>query len=274
MDYRKNYDDYISYVKTLNRKKSDGNYYEKHHIAPKCLGGLDDEENLVLLTGREHFLAHYLLTKIYPESDKLLFAFVGMKRVGKKQKRYVNSVLYENAKKEAAKRKSKRVVCIETCEVFPSAVFVENNIVSGARDVIYGKQITAGGFHWKYENEEAKIKKPYERKKVICANNNMIFENFDEAAKFAKVSPQLVRSICNGNRNGNANGYTFYYYEGKKDYKVKTFTREKRVVCVETGEVFPSLKEAAKNNKSAEVNICNCCKGKQKTYKGFHWKYC
>lgn len=65
MDYKKNYYDYIDYIKTLNRKLG---YSEKHHIVPKCLGGSDDKFNLVVLTAREHFLAHYLLTKIYPDN--------------------------------------------------------------------------------------------------------------------------------------------------------------------------------------------------------------
>lgn len=66
MNYKKNYYDYINYVKTLNRNKNDGNYYEKHHIIPRSLGGDDSKDNLVLLTAREHFLAHYLLWKFNP----------------------------------------------------------------------------------------------------------------------------------------------------------------------------------------------------------------
>ncbi len=58
------------------RKHTDPNYvyYERHHIIPKCVGGTDDIGNLVLLTAREHFVAHQLLTKIYPEEHKLVFA--------------------------------------------------------------------------------------------------------------------------------------------------------------------------------------------------------
>jgi hypothetical protein len=37
---------------------------EKHHIVPKCLGGTDDESNIVCLTMREHYVAHLLLTKM------------------------------------------------------------------------------------------------------------------------------------------------------------------------------------------------------------------
>lgn len=59
-------------------KKSMLGYYEKHHILPKCLGGDDSTDNLVLLTGREHFIAHKLLCKMYPENKSLFFALYQM----------------------------------------------------------------------------------------------------------------------------------------------------------------------------------------------------
>jgi hypothetical protein len=40
-------------------------YTEKHHIIPKSLGGSDDLSNLVVLSGREHWVAHLLLYKIH-----------------------------------------------------------------------------------------------------------------------------------------------------------------------------------------------------------------
>ena len=39
-------------------------YSEEHHIKPKSLGGSDSKDNLVRLTAREHYLAHYLLMKM------------------------------------------------------------------------------------------------------------------------------------------------------------------------------------------------------------------
>lgn len=45
-------------------------YSEKHHIIPKSFGGLDDESNLVVLTAREHFIAHLLLTRMTSGMDK------------------------------------------------------------------------------------------------------------------------------------------------------------------------------------------------------------
>lgn len=44
----------------LNKSLLDG-YYEIHHIIPRCKFGSNDENNLVLLTYKEHILAHMLL---------------------------------------------------------------------------------------------------------------------------------------------------------------------------------------------------------------------
>jgi hypothetical protein len=53
-------------------------YKERHHIIPKCIGGTDDQENLVDLTAKEHFIIHKLLCKLYPDNDKLLYAYYSM----------------------------------------------------------------------------------------------------------------------------------------------------------------------------------------------------
>lgn len=48
--------------------KEDG-YVEVHHIIPKSMGGTNDDKNLVVLTGREHFIAHRLLFRIYANTE-------------------------------------------------------------------------------------------------------------------------------------------------------------------------------------------------------------
>jgi hypothetical protein len=79
MNHQKVYDAIIQNAKSKSRKKlkkCDINYiyYEKHHILPKCLGGTNDEDNLVLLTAREHFICHKLLTYIYAGNRKIACA--------------------------------------------------------------------------------------------------------------------------------------------------------------------------------------------------------
>lgn len=70
MDYQKIY---CAIIKRAQNRIIDG-YVEKHHILPKCMGGSDDLDNLVLLTAREHYIAHQLLVKINPNNHKLIYA--------------------------------------------------------------------------------------------------------------------------------------------------------------------------------------------------------
>lgn len=63
MNYEKLYNSLIDSRKKLNRKKKFGTYYESHHILPKSLGGSNNKDNLILLTPKEHFVAHLLLWK-------------------------------------------------------------------------------------------------------------------------------------------------------------------------------------------------------------------
>jgi hypothetical protein len=74
MNYEKIYRQLISKAKLECRKKATGLYYERHHIVPKCIGGTESKDNLVLLTAREHYVAHKLLCELYPDDDKLHFA--------------------------------------------------------------------------------------------------------------------------------------------------------------------------------------------------------
>lgn len=77
MNWQKIYNDIINRSKDrgLNKKELEG-YYEIHHIIPKCLGGTNDKDNLVLLTVKEHIICHLLLTRIYPNNSKLLFSVI------------------------------------------------------------------------------------------------------------------------------------------------------------------------------------------------------
>jgi hypothetical protein len=58
MNYTKLYKKLIH--KAKERDMVDG-YTEIHHIIPKSEGGSNDKDNLVVLTGREHFIAHKIL---------------------------------------------------------------------------------------------------------------------------------------------------------------------------------------------------------------------
>ena len=102
---------YFNIIKNAQLRTIVEGYYEKHHIIPKCLGGTNLPENIVKLTGREHFICHWLLTKMLvnkKQKYQMWNAFSSMLyRENPNQERYkVTSKIFENIKKEGAKIKS------------------------------------------------------------------------------------------------------------------------------------------------------------------------
>jgi hypothetical protein len=98
----KNYHYYNRYIKFINHYKSnpidETKYFEEHHILPKSMGGSDISDNLINLTARGHFLAHYLLWKSF-RNRQTAYAFncmnVFLNTKNNKKRRYFNSRLFE-----------------------------------------------------------------------------------------------------------------------------------------------------------------------------------
>ena len=113
-------------------------YVEKHHIVPQSIGGNNSIDNLVRLTAREHFVCHWLLTKMVVETKQkyqMWNAFSCMLyRENPNQERHkVSSRVFENIKSVGAKIKS---------EKFSG----KNNPMYGKRGALsphYGKKKTA-----------------------------------------------------------------------------------------------------------------------------------
>ena len=88
-------------------------YTESHHIVPKCLGGIDDNNNLVKLTAREHYICHLLLTSIFPNSSiecrKMwkAFAMMAWYKSENQQRNYkINNRIYAKLKSEFSRVQS------------------------------------------------------------------------------------------------------------------------------------------------------------------------
>ena len=112
MDYEKNYYDYALYVKQLVangirpknkreyylwKKIQPSLYYEFHHIEMECFGGDYSQENLIPLTAREHYLAHYLLWK-FKRCQETALSWKWMNTFSNETKTGLNSKLFESVK--------------------------------------------------------------------------------------------------------------------------------------------------------------------------------
>lgn len=92
------------------RSNSTPQVFETHHIIPKSIGGNNDDDNLIRLTPREHFIAHFLLMKHFrkvgtkDQSIKMTSAFhyMSLQNTSSAQGVRVNSLSYQAAKKTHA----------------------------------------------------------------------------------------------------------------------------------------------------------------------------
>ena len=91
MDYLKTY---YNLVKSRQKLVRDC-YLEKHHIIPRSIYGkgymndshlksVEDKSNIVKLTGREHFIAHWLLHRQFPGVRPFAAAFHAMASMSNK----------------------------------------------------------------------------------------------------------------------------------------------------------------------------------------------
>jgi hypothetical protein len=99
---------YNNITEQAKYRKLEG-YTERHHIQPRSLGGSDADDNLVNLTAREHFICHWLLTKMHTGEarGKMINALYLMQGKNQYQDRYINSRVYETLRKEYSQHISK-----------------------------------------------------------------------------------------------------------------------------------------------------------------------
>lgn len=93
----------IEKAKSENRSKKFDGTLESHHIFPKSLGGSNSKDNLVLLTCREHYICHLLLTRMVIGDPKyrMLCAYKRMSTSNRWPTK-LNSKLYTAIKEEHA----------------------------------------------------------------------------------------------------------------------------------------------------------------------------
>lgn len=104
MDYKAVYD------KLMQKARSRGGvagYSEKHHVVPRCLGGSNSKDNLVVLTAEEHFLAHQLLVKMRPGHVGLALALDKMTLIHNSKQR--NNKAYGWIRRKVYEAVSKRM---------------------------------------------------------------------------------------------------------------------------------------------------------------------
>lgn len=97
MNYQVNDHQWRRYLKFIRSRQPSDGYVERHHIYPRSLfpQKANDADNIVALTAREHFIAHWMLHKAF--GGKMSQAFMYMKAECSDHQRHwrLNSTSYQ-----------------------------------------------------------------------------------------------------------------------------------------------------------------------------------
>lgn len=110
MDYNRIYTEFIN--DRIAKQPVRPQYFERHHIVPKSLGGSDDLSNIIRLTPEDHYFAHLCLAKIHGgaqwSSVLCMTKMLVSKNRASKTSGFVNRKLVAVARIRAAEHKSKQ----------------------------------------------------------------------------------------------------------------------------------------------------------------------
>lgn len=125
---------------------------------------------------------------------------------------------------------------------------------------IEGRKRAAEKLKGKSFSEEHRKKLSESHKGKTTWNKGMKFEKEAHPMYGKHLSEETRLKISNATK-------------GRKNSQKQIEISSKKVLCVETGVVYSSITEAAKNNNVSIYAISNVLRGKSRTSNNYHWKY-
>lgn len=152
---------------------------------------------------------------------------------------------------------------------YNSCIYFENG---------WGYNATEGGegsVGFKHTNETKKKLSELRKKSgipIVCVETGVVYKNAVDATKaMGGKSFSNIRACLHGDVI-TAFGYHWKYL-GDNNWQPRKNHCNKAVVCIETNNVYESIREASRQTGINKCSIAECCRGTQQTAGGFHWKF-
>ena len=249
------YQEFINDIlQTRGRFINSDEYYERHHIIPRCKNGSNNEDNLIDLFAREHFVAHKLLAEENMDDDQLVYAYIIMAfSKDKNQERYeLTPEEYEEVRRVHAKRFSggnnpsaKQVIRLCDGKIYDTvkSCRIDNNINNSTmHDMLNQRR------HFMYYSEWMGLSECEQQKIQSIDWDAIQHKNRSEAAKKAGNGGSVRCSQTTREKIGLA-------HKGK--YGVSVY-------CPELDEQFATINEASDKTGINKTSIGRCVRGEQK----------
>ena len=276
------YEKFINNIlETRGRFACGEEYHECHHIMPRCIGGNDEEDNLIDLFAKEHFIAHKLLAQENPDNNQLIYAYVCMAFVkSESHQRYeLTPEEYEEVKKSFSRAAKQR---FENPNNHPN----------------YGKHLSEETKRKiskanKNPSEKTRQKNSDAHKKENLSDETLQkmqrsalerFENPENHPMYGRHHSQATRNkIKEAAKLRVGEKHPMWGKHWSEEIKRKNSEAHKGlgvgadnpraipVVCLETRQVYGAASIASEELGICASSIRGCCLGKLKTAGGFHW---
>lgn len=181
-----------------------------------------------------------------------------------------------------SERNSEPIICIETGEILPRV-----NSINHGTEIVTGKRKTYKGRHYRRYNinETPEMTKLFNKQHLMelyhedyfyyIEEYNIAFENIGMIAGIFGINIEMIKE----NFGKDYRGITVYpvFINYLLDYNIPIIWKlklpnwcSKKVRCIETGEVFDTVKEASK--KYNTYHISDAINGRREMAGGFHWE--
>lgn len=189
------------------------------------------------------------------------------------------------------------VIQIETGKIFSSVTEAGESVGHGSSDIsaaCAGKCHVCGDYHWRYYTPEieailnsssfdtwrASILSTGKASPVVCIETGEMFSSIRDAENKMSIHYSSISKCCLFKAKS-AHGFHWRYANTPPDEWSKKFKevylhpdpKAIRVICVDTGLLFSSVKEAAQFAGVSKTAISNVCQGLHYTAGDYHWKY-
>lgn len=155
------------YVRFIQSIRENTGTVEIHHILPKSLGGSNEKNNLIALTPRQHFIAHWMLWKAY-STKELTYAFFAMCNQNnpyqQRDTKRITSRVYENLKLQC-----REIISESTIELWSRPDYRQKHIDSNNTSSTKTRRSIAAKKLW--QNQEFRDKQRQSRERVWAEGN-------------------------------------------------------------------------------------------------------
>ncbi|MBQ7343999.1 MAG: GIY-YIG nuclease family protein [Clostridia bacterium] len=185
------------------------------------------------------------------------------------------------------------IICVESSEVYES--ITECSILTGISTQNLSQNCckahrSAKNKHYAYVDEYDENWKPAPKyttkrrkesstlkKSVYCLETQEVYVSETEAGEKLGIDSRLIGRCCSGELV-KTHGYHFCYavddyINFKPRETIKGQKGKRRILCVETGEIFSHAAQASKVKAVASSTLSECLNKKRLTAGGLHWEY-